>query len=71
MLEQMGDAVDGGRLVARADADPHADGGGLDPRHRIGGDDQPAVEARQSNAIDTVGDQNTHQAAPFRRRLRM
>jgi len=54
VFEQMGDAVDGRRLVARADADPDADGGGLDPRHRIGGDGEAAVEAGEANAIGCV-----------------
>src|SRR5262249_21506992 len=72
VFEQVGDAVDGGRLVARAGADPYADGGGLDPGHRVGGDDEAVIQAREAKAIDSVGGgRNTHHAAPFRRRLRI
>src|SRR3546814_9807128 len=36
MLQHMGDAVDLGRLVARAGIDPDPDRHGLDLRHRLG-----------------------------------
>ena len=38
VLEEMGDAVDLGRLVPRADIDPDAERGGLDRVHAVGGD---------------------------------
>ena len=44
VLEHVGDAVDLGRLVARADVDPDADARGLDVRHGLGRDAQAVGE---------------------------
>ena len=44
VLEHVGDAVDLGRLVARADVDPDADAHRLHARHGLGRDAQAAIE---------------------------
>ena len=46
VLQQMRDAVDLGRLVARADIGPDAEGDGLDRIHPVGGDAKPVGKAR-------------------------
>src|SRR5262249_22692978 len=41
VFEQMNDAIDLPRLVARADADPDAERHRLDTEHNVGSDSQP------------------------------
>ena len=55
VLDQMGDAVDLGPLVAGADTDPDAERRRLDMGHRIGGDPQ---------AVGESGDPDGAHAAP-------
>ena len=55
MLQQMGDAVDLGRLVARAHIGPDADGGGFDRIHPVAGDPK---------AVGKPGDLDRHAALP-------
>lgn len=57
VLEEVGGAVVGGGLVARAGIDPHADGGGLGPGDGLGGDAQAGIESgdvRGRSAEDVV-----------------
>src|SRR5262249_53343489 len=61
VLQQMGDALLGGGLVARTDAHPDAHRHGLQVRHAVG-DDAHAV--RQPGLVDHLVD--SHAAAPFR-----
>ena len=51
VLEHVGDAVDLGRLVARADVDPDADARGLDARHGLGRDPQAVVQGRDPGGL--------------------
>ena len=53
VLEQVGDAVDLGGLVAGADVDPDADRRGLEVRHGLADDAQAVVE--RGEAVEIVG----------------
>src|SRR5579871_2372836 len=56
MLKHMGDAIDLGRLVARADIGPGANGYRLDGFHVVGGDREAVFESRYRDC---------HAALPF------
>ncbi len=51
VLEHVGNAVDLGRFVARAGADPDADRGGFDLLHAVGRDGDAVGESRDLNRI--------------------
>ena len=51
VLEHVGDAVDLGRLVARADVDPDAERGGLQARHVLADDAQAVGEGGDLDGV--------------------
>ena len=51
VLEQVGDAVDLGRLVARADIDPDAERGGLQAGHVLADDAQAVGEGGDLDGV--------------------
>src|SRR5690606_15258570 len=69
MLQQMRDAVDLLRLVARADPSPDAERDGIDRRHRVGGDAQAVVQRGYTHLIVSLV--VAVHAPPLKRRSRM
>ena len=63
VFQDMGNAVDLGRLVARTDADPGAQRHRFNTRHGVAGNAQPVVERGNANAFVS-----RHEAVPPARR---
>jgi hypothetical protein len=54
MFDKVGDAAYGSVLIPRADADPEANGSGLDVRNRLRDDPDAVFEGGQLNVFGSV-----------------